>query len=99
MRVDIGTETVSLRLTADDTREWSRRPRASWPCSFLAGKRLLAIFDGGGLCDLAINNGRGNQDCPADEFNAITSDFLRAGKLPTEHPAWFAAVGQFEDRP
>jgi hypothetical protein len=31
---------------------------------------------------------------PADEFNAITSDFLRDA-LPPDHPAWFATVGQF----
>ena len=94
MRVQITPFTVKLWLSANDTRDWAYKPGASWPCSELSGHRLFAEFDRGGLIDVAIDGGRGEQDVSGDEFNAITSDYLR-GKVPENHPAFFCAVGQF----
>ena len=68
---------TKLWLSAHDTYQWAHKAGAAWPCSFLADKPLFAEFDSNSdLVDLAVNYGRGNQDCPSDEFNAITSDFL-----------------------
>ena len=83
MRTQITDSGVKLWLSANDTHRWATRPRAAWPCSELAGKRLFAEFDQGGLIDLAIDGRMG--DCPAHELTAIVSDHLR-GKLPTGHP-------------
>lgn len=69
---------VKLWLSTNDTYRWANKIGAYWPCSFLSDKRLFAKFAGNGdLVDMAVNGGRGNQDCPADEFNAITTDFLK----------------------
>ena len=40
----------------------------------------------GDLSEVVINGGRGDQDVPGDEFNAITGDYLRA-KYGDKHPA------------
>ena len=97
MRIEIHDNTVSLWLSPRDTYNWAHKQGAWWPCSFLVGKRLFAQFDSGGLTEFRVNGGRNarEQDCPSDEFNAITSDHLRL-KLPETHPAYFAAVGQFQ---
>ena len=73
---------TKLWLSSDDTSRWASRHGAWWPCSFLSGRRLWAMFDGfnGDLVDMSIDGGRGDQDCPLDEFNAIVSDF-RKGKV------------------
>ena len=77
MKKQVNNYSTKLWLSARNTEDWARRPGASWPCSFVAGKSLFAEFDAhGDLIDMAVNGGRGNQDMPADEFNAITSDFL-----------------------
>ena len=70
------TKTTKLWLTAQDTYTWANRPGALWPCSTLAGKTLYAEFDGPDLVAMSVDDGHGDQDIPADEFNAITSDFL-----------------------
>ena len=68
---------ASLWLSRHDTYEWANKSDAPWPCSFLANKTLFAEFEANGdLVDIVVNGGRGDQDCPADEFDAITSDFL-----------------------
>lgn len=94
MKTIICDSFVKLWISARETGEWAHRPGACWPGSTLAGKRLFAEFDGNGLVDLAVN-GR-STDCDAHELNAITSDFLRS-KLPSDHPAHFVAVGQFQN--
>lgn len=95
MRVQIDENMVRLWLSANDTFYWARRPGQAWPCSEISGRRLFAEFDWNGLLDLTVD-GRHGVDIPASEFNAITSDFL-SDKLPREHPAWYVAVGQFQD--
>ena len=77
MKIKRDGDNVKLWLSARDTYNWARRPGDAWPCSFLSGRRLFAEFDGqGDLIDLSIDGGRGDQDCPADEFTAMTDDFL-----------------------
>lgn len=92
MRLIIGPSSLSVWISARETRDWARKTGAHWPCSQLAGKRLFAAFDRNGLCDLTINGRSG--DCDSTEFNAITSDFL-ASKLPKDHPCYLVCVGQF----
>ena len=71
----------TIWLSARDTYDWANKPGASWPCSFLSNRRVVAVFeDNGDLVDLAIDGGRGDQDCPADEFNAIMADFGMGAK-------------------
>lgn len=66
---------VQLWLSANDTYNWAHKSGASWPCSVLSDHRLYAEFDEtGDLIDMAIDGKI--KGCPADEFNAITSDFL-----------------------
>lgn len=68
---------TQLWLSANDTYNWAHKPSAFWPCSVLSGHRLYAQFDNyGDLIDMAID-GR-YKDCPADEFNAITADFIKS---------------------
>lgn len=76
MRIKREGTTVRLWLSANDTYNWAHRPDASWPCSQLAGKRLFAEFDDGDLIDYSID-GDGYVDMPADEFTAITDDFIK----------------------
>lgn len=87
MRI-IKTPDSSLKvwLTANDTYNWATRPGESWLCSFLRSRRVFAEFDGNGdLINLAIDGGRGDQDCPGDEFSACLSDHI-ASRYPN-HPA------------
>ena len=75
MRIIKSEYGTKLWLSKNDTYGWSHKSGAAWPCSFLSDKSLFAEFDAGGdLIDLTINNGRGDQDCPSDELNAITED-------------------------
>lgn len=75
---------TNVWLSTNDTYNWAHRAGHRWPCSFLSGRRLFAQFDGrnGDLIDLAIDGGRGDQDCPCDEFDAIIGDlFPRVANL------------------
>lgn len=78
------TDELHLWLTANDTYNWAHRDGSAWPCSQLSGKRVHAEFDGrGDLVDFSVEGRRPEID--ANEFNAITSDFIRT-KYPN-HPA------------
>ena len=74
MRLKKTEQNIKLWLSTNDTYNWANKPGARWPCSTLSGHRLFAEFDGGDLVDMAID-GR-SKECPADEFNAITTDFI-----------------------
>lgn len=78
-RIKKDGNTIKLWLSARDTYNWAHRLIISWPCSILSGKRLFAEFSDGDLVNYTVN-GRPTFDVPADEFNAITSDFLGAEK-------------------
>ena len=67
---------VKLWLSTNDTYNWAHRAGALWPCSFLSGKRLFAEFDCKGDLIDGTTNGKHGCNCPSDEFNAITTDFL-----------------------
>ena len=74
MKINRDNRCFKIWLSARDTYNWANRPD-SWPCSFLSDRRVFAEFDAGGdLVDLQIDGGRGDQDCPADEFNACIED-------------------------
>lgn len=76
-RIQRGEYGVKLWLSANDTYDWAHRAGNSWPCSQLSNRRLFAEFDAtGDLVDLSIDGGRGEQDCDATEFNAITEHYL-----------------------
>lgn len=92
MRIQINDNSVKLWLSENDTYNWAHKSGASWPVSELSGHRLFAEFDSNGLLDVAIDGRMG--DVSADEFNAMTSDFLKY-KLPKDHPAYAVSVGQF----
>ncbi len=96
MRVKDYGNSVSIWLSARDTYDWSTKPGAAWPCSTIASKRLFAAFDSTGLVDMSVN-GRytPTQEIDGNEFNAITSDFLR-DRIPADHSCYFVIVGQFE---
>ena len=74
MRIKKSKQGIQLWLSANDTYNWAHKSGASWPCSVLSGHRLYAEFINFDLVDMTIDGKR--KDCPADEFNAITSDFL-----------------------
>ena len=77
MRIKRSQYGVNLWLSARDTYEWARKPGAAWPCSQISGRRLFAAFErNGDLVDVSIDGERGEQDVDANEFNAITADFL-----------------------
>lgn len=75
MRIEKTGTTIELWLSAKDTYNWATRTGNAWPCSQLAGKRLFAEFDNGDLVDYTVN-GKDGVDIPADEFTAITDDFI-----------------------
>jgi len=95
MRTKITDSYIILWLSRRDTYSWAHKSGAWWPCSQLADKSLRAEFDSNGLVDISVNNGRKKQDIGGQEFNAITSDFLRT-KLPKNHALHFITVGQFD---
>lgn len=85
MKITSNEHGTKLWLSANDTYDWANRPGERWPCSQLSGKRVFAEFDSrGDLVDMAINGK--NIDVDVNEFNAITSDFIKA-KLGKDHPA------------
>lgn len=77
MRVKRNQHGTKLWLSANDTYKWASRPDAAWLCSTLTNRRVFAEFDGrGDLVDLAIDGGRGNQDCDGHELDSIVADHL-----------------------
>ena len=94
MRVKIWETGVNVWLSSNDTYDWAHRAGSSWPCSQLSERRVFAQFDRNGLCELAIDGGRGDQDCDGTEFGACISDHL-VGKLAVDHPCYDVVVGQF----
>ena len=84
-----------LWLSAQDTFQWASRLNSRWPCSVIADRRLFVEFDSNGLMECAVvNGGRGDQNVPADELNAIVYDHVRT-RLSQDNPAWEVAVNQF----
>ncbi len=80
MKVEKTETIIKLWLSADDTKRWANRFGSRWPCSVLSGHSLFAEFDGGDLVDITVDGGSTAIEILADEFNAITADFL-SGKM------------------
>lgn len=79
MRIQQNEHATKIWLSARDTYDWANRPGARWPCSQLADRRVFAEFDRhGDLVDVALDGGKGEQDCDSNEFNACIADHLRA---------------------
>lgn len=77
MKIEKQGKTIKLWLSAKDTYQWANKPGGAWPCSYLAGKRLFAEFYDGDLVDYTVNSKCDKiPGVSADEFNAITSDFI-----------------------
>lgn len=73
MRKQVSAHGTTVWLSADDTHAFARR----WPCSTLSNRRVVASFDArGNLEELAINGGRGSQECDATEFDALIAHYL-----------------------
>lgn len=68
----------TLWLSANDIRQWVRKPGAAWPCSTLRGHSLRVNVDHNGLCDYAIDGrtGRESDDIDGSELDAIVADHL-----------------------
>ena len=94
MRTLIHPQGFTVWLSARDTYDWAHKPGASWPCSTLSDKRLVAVFDSNGLCDLAVDGRDAAYDIVAHEVSAMIADHMR-DKLPADHACYFVAVGQF----
>lgn len=100
MKVKWSDNGFTINLSVCDISDWVRTPGAAWPCSTLDGKRLYAEFDSNGLLDYSINGRSANcdvaeYDIDSHEFNAIIADHAKE-VLPTDHPCYFVAVGQFQ---
>ena len=76
MRIARSSMGYTMHLSANDTYNWAHRPDTAWPCSTLSNRRVVVVVDSNGLCDLAINGGRGDQDCDGGELDAIVTDHL-----------------------
>ena len=77
MRIEDNPQGLKVSLSARDTWDWATRPGKVWPCSFLSDRRVFAEFGCmGDLVDLSIDGGKGDQDCPSDELNAIMDDLV-----------------------
>ena len=86
MRIHKSEYGTKIWLSARDTYAWAHRPGAAWPCSQLSDRRVFAELDAhGDLVDMALDGGRGDQDCDANEFNALVSDMLRTSALVASH--------------
>lgn len=102
--VTIHDTVVAVSGTSDQLCAWTQRPGNSWPCSTLERYDLVvAWFDRGGLANLegrryfleGTDEEYETESIDGGELNAWSSDVLR-DVLPRDHPAYFPAVGQFE---
>lgn len=97
-RIVIKPQSVVLWASQDDTSMWASQGK-SWPVSTLAGRRLRAEFDRGGLVDLQVDGAEDDSsmtdqgDVDGNEFSALCADLL-SEHLPTDHPAYEIAVAQ-----
>lgn len=99
---DFGTVTILRNCVAVDAfsrqlYEWAHRPGAAWPCSALADDEcdgFGANFDSNGMYERRGENDYMRDNLGNDEFSAWSSDAI-SEVLPTDHPAYFVTVGQF----
>ncbi len=94
MQTLIGRKGITLWLSDKETWDWSTRSNTSWLKSRIAGKRLSAHYGRSGIVEYSIN-GRIDVDVPRQELRSIIADHMR-DRVPIDHPARSAAVGEFE---
>ena len=97
MKVVVTENHVTLCVSGNDTRMWAMRPNNVWPCSTLSGKGFTAEFDFNGLLDLSLIPSTTTDDIDGNELSAICCDLLK-NRLPSSHPAYPVAVGQFLEK-
>jgi len=107
VETDYGTVTIhenTVCVSAEDGQlyAWANRPGNSWPCSTLRDfDKLAAWFDSNGLCELQGFDSDApdvydTEGIDGNELSAYCADVLTAANLPTDHPAYVVAVGQFQ---
>lgn len=95
MRIQRHEHSTKLWLSANDTYNWAHKAGAAWPCSQLSNRRLFVEFDQrGDLVDLAIDGGRGDQDCDSNELDAIVADHLGSSH-PEAQPQYIVGRRRF----
>lgn len=80
-------------ISSDDTQKWANTPGATWLCSTLEGKSILATYDTYGLVDLAIDGHPPPDGYDLGEFRELIADLL-SEYLPVGHPCRLTAVDQ-----
>ena len=84
----IHPECLKIWLSENDTYRFAIGSYGTgrWPCSVLSGRRLFVEFaSNGDLIDLALDGGRGAQDCPANELSAcIAANLTKRSKRDRE---------------
>ena len=65
-------------LSARDTYAWANTPGTMWPCSKVAGHRLVVAVDRNGLYELA-RDGHQTGSVSESELIAIVTDYLPKG--------------------
>lgn len=97
--VTIGADGVRIEATGAELYAWANCPHAWWPCSALGRLEWLRVdFNANGLVDINSNletEEWEDVELISDEFNAWSSDVLRAANLPSSHPVYPVSVGQF----
>jgi len=74
-------------LSARDTYAWANTPGTMWPCSKVAGHRLVVAVDRNGLYELTFDEHRENVGLDGNELDAIVADHLPKG-LRHLWPTW-----------
>lgn len=98
--VTIHSDCVAVSAEQHELWAWSHRPGAAWPCSTLEGlEEIGAWFDSNGLCDLRLpwQSAEHANDIDSGELTAWSKDLLELANLSADHPAYFAAVGQYKE--
>jgi len=78
MRISKRDNGYTMWLSARDTHAWANKSGAVWPCSQLAGRRLVVTVERNGLCGLA-RDGHQTGSVSESELIAIVTDYLPKG--------------------
>ena len=87
MRISKRDNGYVMWLSARDTHAWANKPGAVWPCSKLAGHRLMVEVDRNGLFGLTFDGHEENVGLSESELIAIVTDHLPKG-LKHLWPTW-----------
>lgn len=101
--VTIHSDCVAVSANLNELSAWSHRPGAVWPCSTLEDfDNICAWFDSNGLYELqgfdpAQDDHYSTEHVDGNELTAWSKDLLELANLSADHPAYFAAVGQYKE--